>query len=246
MEMDLSLLNISEEETQQDSSPDEESTGVDPSPAETVDEPAEETQETEPESESSPELTDREKALLERLEKVTGERLDQSPQVTVPEEQSQQAIVEHNFLEGLDIDEVLSSSENFNKLLVSVYAKGMQEASKLSAENIMRNLPSVISQYVSQHVTMSEMVKDFYSSNPDLAGVKRTVAAVANEIANDDPNLTTPQVFEKTATRVRELLKLKKPTLPSAKLKPAFVQQRGRQQTPQLQGLAREIEELLS
>lgn len=201
-------------------------------------------------------LTPREKMLLDRLEKITGERLDLTkvsgptePEVeptTVPEAAT------HNFLEGLDIDEVLSSSENLNKLLLMVHGRALQEAQKLAAENIMRSLPQVISNFVTQHITMKQTVEDFYKTNSDLSHVKKTVAAVANEVQAENPDFSLDQIFDVTAKKVRQMLNLKGPpangTNPVRQNKnPGFVPgQKGRVKVPELQGIAREINELIA
>src|SRR5262245_24899231 len=130
-------------------------------------------------NEDTSDYSDREKQLLARIEELTQEKLDRNKpaEQSEPEFQAQT----HDFLEGLDIDEVLSSSDNLNKLLLGVYNKALQESSKLSAENIMRSLPSTMSNYVSQHLSMRELVTQFYDDNPELKDAKKTVTAVVNK-----------------------------------------------------------------
>ncbi len=169
-------------------------------------------------------LTPREKILMERLEKITGDHLDapvELPAVApvVPSEK--------NFLEGFgDLDNVFSSAENFNKLLLSVHNNALEEATKLTAERILSNLPQIMSQYVTQHISMNRLVDDFYTANADLVPVKRTVTAVASEIAAEHPEYTTQQVFDETAKKTREILRIQQAPMPAA-AKPAFVPPRG-------------------
>jgi hypothetical protein len=254
MDVDLNLLGVESASEPQDE------TAIDDAPP-IVEESAPEVEAApEPEApaevEPAPEfdadtLTPREKMLLERLEALTGEKLQLSRET--PQLASNEPITpaEHNFLENLDLDEVLASPENFNRLLLSVYNRGLQEARNLAAENIMRNLPAVVSQYVTHHSQMAELVRNFYDANKDLVHVKRTVAQVANEVAANNPQLTTQQVFDQTAQRVREMLRIKKPAVPPANVQgrtPALAQgNRGRQSpTPQLIGLAKEIDDLIN
>lgn len=208
----------------------------------------------EPESETAenfdPEtLTPREKILLERLEAATRANLDQAKETARESDQPPVLNVEErNFLEGLDLDEVLGNAENLNRVLMAVHRHAMEVASKIAAENIMRSLPETISNYVTRHVSMSEMVRDFYSSNPDIAQVKGTMAQVANEVANQSPELTPPQVFAEAAKRVRVMLKLNPNggQKPQPK-RPALVTQRGgRRSVPELTGMAKDIEDLIS
>ena len=191
---------------------------------------------------SAEELTPRERLLLERLEQVTGERLERTPvqSADVP------TIKEHNFLEGADLDEVLSTPENFNKLLMKVYQLGVQE----SREHSLRFVDDRITQKVTSHTAMVEAVRDFYDSNPDLRAVKRTVAAVADEITASEPTLPLDDVFSKAATKTRELLGLRKPEGNlNGVSKPSFVRSTHSRQSgsrePQLQGIVKEIDDLL-
>ena len=192
-------------------------------------------------------LTPREIALLERLERLTGEKLESinpPPQLEMKEVPKD----EFDFIGDGDIDEVLSSKENLNKLLQGVYQRGLSEASKLSAESIMQSLPRIVTQYISQHIEMRDIVGKFYEENSDLIPVKRTVAAVANEIAAANPDLSTEEVFKRTAQQTRVLLRLRDPSsnIPKPKSNPALVgQKKGRNNIPALDGLAKEISELI-
>lgn len=196
------------------------------------------------------EYSPREKKLLERIEALTQEKLERSKTATESTDVSEVTESNFNFLDGLDIDEVLSSSDNLNKLLLGVYNKALQESSKLSAENIMRSLPSTMSNYVTQHLTMREMVNNFYDDNDDLVGAKQTVTDVANKIANDNPELTVEEVFQRTASEARKVLNLKK-IEPKTKGKPTLHNSRGnggraRLSVPELDGLAKEVNDLIS
>lgn len=200
-------------------------------------------------------LTPRERALMERLERVTGEKLATVPVETARETQAEVAPVDHNFLEGMDIDEVLSTPENFNKLLLSVYNKGLQEAGRLAAENIMRSLPSTINTFVNQQLTMRETVQQFYNDNPELRNVKKIVAGVANEIAAEHPEYELGKLMNEASSRVYKMLGLKKGAMKkggngTTSGKPAFVRQRSgservRADTPGATLLETEIAELL-
>jgi hypothetical protein len=210
--------------------------------------PAEPAPQPEP-TEEPVEEPDQQQALLNRIEQLTEERLrSEDTPITDPTQVEPQS-VEHNYLEGLDIDEVLGHSDNLNKLLLAVHNKVLSDASRITAENIMRSLPRVISQYVSNHMTMAEMVREFYEANPDLKAVKRTVAAVANEIAGNEPGLPTAELFKKAGEKTREVLKLKKitpsPQRMTPRTNPAFARQKGRAIVPELTGIEKEIDELI-
>jgi len=197
--------------------------------------------------------TEREQSLLLRLEQMTKEKTEL--EARGEERVSEQAFTpqERNFLEGVaDLDSVLSSPEELNKLLVMVYNTALEEASKLSASQIMRGLPETISVVAKQQYERIEQVKDFYTQNPDLKPVQGTVAAVAQEIAAANPEYTTAKLFEETAKKTREILQIKEGMKEKTKTpatKPAFAQQRrsgNRVKVEELSGLEAEVSNLFS
>ena len=171
-------------------------------------------------------LTPREKLLMERLDRITGENLafkaPAASTATVPPVPS-----DRNFLDGLDMDEVLATPEGLNRLLLSVHNSALDEASKLTAERILQNLPQIMSTYVTNHMSMAKMAEKFYTDNADLAGSSQTVATVANKIAAEHPEYTAEQVFDASAIEARKILRIKAaaitPELAIKPAKPAFV-----------------------
>lgn len=161
-------------------------------------------------------LTPREKLLMDRLDRITGENLALSapPTTTRP---VPQALSDRNFLDGLDIDEVLATPDNLNKLLLSVYNSAMEESSKLSAERILQDLPQIMS----THMSMAKMAEKFYTDNADLASSSQTVASVANKIAAEHPEYTAEQVFDASAIEARKILRIKAVNDSSGLAKPA-------------------------
>ena len=193
-------------------------------------------------------LTPREKFLMERIERVTGDQLDAAT-TQRPAEIAAPIPSERNFLEGInDLDEVFSSTENFNKLLLAVHNNALEEASKLTAERILSNLPQIMSKYVTQHISMNRLVDEFYTANADLVPVKRTVTAVANEIATEHPEYTTQQVFDATASKTREILKLQQAP-PRTTTRPALIPPKGsriRMSAPVLSDIEKGVMDLIT
>lgn len=193
--------------------------------------------------EPEPTPEERESALLARLEEETGQRLsmERDQPADIPEPESAAA---PNFMDGLDIDEVLSNGDNLNKLLLAVYNAGLGEAVRRASDNVLGSVNDLVSRYVREQLTMSEMVKEFYDTNPDLRPVRRTVAAIAREISAGDPELKPQDVFAQTAVKVRQVLKLKPPV--AKQQSRSFVPQRGRKTVePELVGTEKEIMELM-
>lgn len=196
----------------------------------------------------SEEYTPRERALLDRIEKLTGQSYEGQRSESANIEPF--AAQEYNFLDGLDIDEVLSSGENLNKLLLAVYNRGLQESIRMSQESWQTAAPNVVKEHITQHMTMRELVDNFYADNSDLVNVRKTVGAIANEISQENPNLTLDEVFAEAAKRTRETLGLpaleQRQTQPN---KPNLPQRRQpgnrRNGSVTLTGVAKEIDDLL-
>lgn len=214
-------------------------------------EPAEPTQPDEPDEPTQPDEPedDRESVLLQRLEEETGRRLQLEREVPAEPETPVSPVADPNFLENLDLDEVLSSSENLNALLLAVYNRGVSESMRRASDNVLGSVNELVSRYVREQLSMSEMVKEFYEQNEDLRPLRRTVAAYAKEISRDNPDLKPHEVFAQTATKVRTALKLKQVTAPPAARVAAksFAPQRGRKANlePELTGIEKEIMELV-
>lgn len=159
-----------------------------------------------------------------------------------------------NFMKDFNMDELIDNPESLNKLLVVVYNKAIQDAETRTVEKVLRSIPQLVVNYASRHVSMSELVREFYDKNQDLTSVKRTVATVANEVASENPDWDVSKVFEEAATRTRRLLGIQKRDRvnPSEKGKdPAFVSKqararRGQIDTSQMNDLQKEIAETLT
>jgi uncharacterized phage infection (PIP) family protein YhgE len=228
MELDYDLLDVNTEnstaapeESKNDAveSPVQSEPESTPSGKQTVQEPV-----TEDDFDDATPLTPREKILMERLDRITGENLS----LSVPKRTEISPVItpsDRNFLENLDLDDVLGNAEDLNKLLLSVRDAVMEESSKLTAERILQNLPSIMSQYVTNHMSMAKLAENFYAENPDLVSSSQTVASIANKIAAEHPEYTAEQVFDASAIEARKVLRLKATapvTEPVKTTKPAF------------------------
>jgi len=238
MAENFDLLDFGPEPTHTEPEPE-----LPPDPREAV--PAEPEPVTEPEELEG----DRESVLLARLEEETGRRLQLERELPTEETTTASPEADPDFLDGLDLDEVLSSSENLNRLLLAVYNRGVSESMRRASDNVLGSVQDLVTRYVREQLTMSEMVKEFYEQNEDLRPLRRTVAAYAKEISKEHPELPPHEVFAQTATKVRTALKLKTITAPANGAKPSrsFAPQRGRKVNlePELTGIEKEIMELV-
>jgi len=109
------------------------------------------------------------------------------------------------FLDGEDIDEVVSDPAKLESLLLRVSEHTKTE----TIEQVLRSMPNMIVSQVQQQTLIKEAVDDFYDANEDLRIVKRQVGIIANEVAAEDPTLSLDKVFKEAAVRTRKALGLK-------------------------------------
>jgi hypothetical protein len=208
-------------------------------------------------------LREQNAALLERIESLSGQVIggvmQPATQAAEPKEVSQAqapALVPttpaavQNYLENTSIDDLLENPDKFNAVLNNVaqrsQAAGVQEA----VQQVLRSVPELVMGYITRHSAMNRMVDDFYKENSDLADVKQTVAAVANDVHSKNPGLGVEEVFKQSAEATRKLLGLKLQATKAVKRKPskpAFAKTGGaRKAAPKVSAVQSEIDNLLN
>ena len=132
-----------------------------------------------------------------------------------PEEEEEIEITEEleevDFMGELDMEEVTSSSQAFNKLLNKVYGAGVDQGKSLR-EGVLKSIPPVIKSVVAQQTTLKDASDTFYNDNPDLDTVdrKRIVGLTAESLLSEHPEYNLEKLFEETEKKVRTTLNLKK------------------------------------
>ena len=76
-------------------------------------------------------------------------------------------------------------------------------------KNMASSLPQVVSEQVNYNQKISEVVKEFYKSNDDLAAVKPTVQAVMQSVQGKNPGKDLAEILKITAEETRKLLGLR-------------------------------------
>jgi len=208
-------------------------------------------------------LREQNEALLAHIESLSGQvvggvvqppaAMEPVPKETAPESQAavpQTPTEVMNFLENTSIDDLLEDPTKFNEVLNNVARTSAQSARQDAVQQVLRSVPELVMGYITRHSAMNRMVDDFYAENSDLANVKQTVAAVANDIHAKNPELGVEDVFKQSADRTRKLLGLKQQAQTAAKrkpAKPAFAKAGGARKTaPAVDPIQREINDLLS
>lgn len=200
-------------------------------------------------------LKEQNATLLAQFEELQGKiaTMQQSPAEEPPAAQPVAQVGADgiiDFVGEADLDEILSDKAQFNQFLSNL----VTQVQTSTTENIYRNLPGMVQNHVSSQQQITAQVEEFYKENEDLVTVKKTVGAVANEVAAEHPEYELAQVFSETATRVRTLLGLEKqaktPTKPTnpSDTKPALPTSGARRTgvtTPKITGQERHILDVL-
>jgi hypothetical protein len=205
-------------------------------------------------------LREQNAALLERIESLSGQVIGgvQAPAIEQPTQQAappqqpaqpQTVAQTMNYLENTSIDDLLENPEKFNAVLNQVSQQSQAAASQQAVQQVLRSVPELVMGYITRHSAMNRMVDDFYKENVDLADVKQTVAAVANDVHSKNPGLGVEDVFKQSAEQTRKLLGLKKQAITAVKRKPskpAFAKAGGaRKAAPKVSVLQTELNDLL-
>ena len=219
--------------------------------------------EEEPEDEV-PDLVAINKRLIERVEELSGKILQpgasqgaSSDPVTEPTPVAEQTPTipavappgPTNYLEGLDIEQLLDDPAKLNEVLNSVANNARTGASQQAVQQVLQSIPEMVVGYITRHTAMTNLVNDFYREHPDLANVKQTVGAIANDVQAEHSDWNAESIFSETADRTRKFLGIKqeqKVQVKKTERKPAFAKARGaRKEAPKVTGLQKELNELM-
>lgn len=157
-------------------------------------------------------LKEQNRILLERVENLSKKLLEKDETsdkiVNVPDddEKINKEIFSEDFLGDLDIDDVASDKDLFNKVLLKVVDVIEQRAGKKYANNISGD----VKQFTDNHIELKELVDVFYKENQDLISVKSTVQAAAVDVIKNNPNMKIIDVFNNAAINARKILGIKK------------------------------------
>lgn len=153
----------------------------------------------------------RNEALLKRLDEIEG-RVPAKPIVEekpVEGEKPKEPEAIKFLADDVDLDELLDSKEKLNALLNVVYKKAQEDAVKMAQEGTLTSIPRVVLAQVQQQLTIRKTIDGFFEENNDLLAVRKTVGAIANEVAAEHPDWTMPAVLTEAGKKTREVLGLK-------------------------------------
>jgi|GEM_PF-3894341 len=115
-----------------------------------------------------------------------------------------------DFIGDLDIEDIVHDKDAFNKLLNSVFEKGVATAKDLSTEQVLRSIPDIVKSNISIQTTLKEASDKFYNENEDLKPFKKTVAAVFEEVSSKNPDKSLDDILAIVKDQSRDVLKLQR------------------------------------
>ncbi len=113
-----------------------------------------------------------------------------------------------DFIGEEDLDDIVRDKDMFNKLLNSVYSKGVTDARKLTSEKVLLSIPDIVRNNIEIVTNLKKMSEQFYESNKDLVPFKKVVATVFEEIAAENPDKTYNALMDLVGPETRKRLDL--------------------------------------
>jgi hypothetical protein len=156
-------------------------------------------------------MDEKDKTILE-LRTRLAEREKPAPKTKHPTTDAPLNIDAQDFVGDLDVADL--SKEELNKLLNSVYSKGIGDSVKI-AKGI---IPRTVSVELDTMERLKKVNEEFYSANEDLKAFQKVVATVFGELSESFPDKSMIDLLKETGPEVRKRLSL--PDKPNPKPKP--------------------------
>lgn len=172
-----------------------------------------------------------------KLEAITGK-------VEKPIEEAKPAEFKGNFYDSKEeYDKSFEDQETQNKVLSRVVA--------VTAQQILTNLPKVVSNIVKSQVEVSTKVNSFFADNKDLLAHRQFVGFVSNDLQGKNPSWTLDKLFGELGKEVRTRIGLAQTTKTPLPGKGGFPPTKGGgarlpgKKTETLTSLEKEIDDLI-
>ena len=190
-----------------------------------------EDEETEEKEEETEEETDKDKIienLRKRLEERSGppqekeevkektdeEKAAEAERIKAEKEAREKAealkFEDQDFIGDLDLDDLTRDKTALNKILNTVYTKGVNDSKRIATEGVLNTIPDIVKHNLTILTTLKEASDKFYKDNNDLAPFKKVVAAVFEEIASKNPDKKYSDLMDLVAPEARKRLELHK------------------------------------
>lgn len=113
-------------------------------------------------------------------------------------------VPEFNFVQDVDMDELMTNPKLLNTMLNQAAKHGAQFA----YEQSLKVAPTKITPVVQKKVSEAQKVESFFSKNADIAQFRPYFTTVAQDVFNEDPTMSVDKLLNETAKRVRKDLNL--------------------------------------
>jgi len=143
--------------------------------------------------------------LRNKLAEKEGEISTKAPTTLPPLE-----VEEQDFIGDIDLTDM--DKDTFNKLLNSVYSKGMTEGRKIIHKDVSSNITDQVSSEIDLKNEMERVRDQFFDENEDLAKFPKVVSVVFKELAQANPKKLFSDIMNEVAPEARKRLGLKEPT----------------------------------
>ena len=161
------------------------------------------------------EETDKDK-IIENLRKQINERpTTEEPKKEEPKKEEEKPpeplkFEDQDFIGDIDLDDLTRDKSVLNKLLNTVYAKGVNDSKRIATEGVLNSIPDIVKHNLTLLTSLKEASDKFYDGNKDLIPFKRVVAAVFEEIASKNPDKKYSEIMDLVAPETRKRLELHK------------------------------------
>ena len=170
------------------------------------------------ETDEDKQLADVEAKEKEALNKINvdreiKEKAEEKERLRLEEEKKKNGplkLEDQDFIGDQDIEDIIRDKDTFNKLLNSVYTKGVNDSKKISTEDILSSIPDIVKHNLNLLTSLKEISDKFYNDNKDLVPFKRVVAAVFEDIAAQNPDKKYTELMNLVAPEARKRLDLHK------------------------------------
>ena len=170
------------------------------------------------ETDEDKQLADVEAKEKEALNKINADRevkekAEEKERLRLEEEKKKNEplkLEDQDFIGDQDIEDIIRDKDTFNKLLNSVYTKGVNDSKKISTEDILSSIPDIVKHNLNLLTLLKETSDKFYNDNKDLVPFKRVVAAVFEDIVAQNPDKKYTELMNLVAPEARKRLDLHK------------------------------------
>jgi len=168
------------------------------------------------------ELREANKKLLALIESGVAETIGIAPKPEPIIESSSKNDEESNssptlaeLIGDVDFNDMQDDPAKFVELLQKVVDHTRQS----TIDGLQADLPTIVTERATQAISMQNLVDSFYRDNKDLAAVKKTVSAVAQNVGAEHPDWDMSKVLTEAAKKTRQVLGTKQPVEKAPKKK---------------------------